>query len=452
MENQEDKNEINNLVPENKNEIPNFNQKEKSQPSHFDQVNDTQFNDFDPEEERKLEELEDLLIIEKTSCFSFGDLELWFLFIALLIFSFFVVFFVYSALKEIGVDTISNPPQQIAELLSSSLYDEQFPFLPADIPKLEAIKEEMKFAWKEYETHSWGSDFHRPTSITSNIHFNGGITIIDSIDTLYLMNLTEEYNHAREWILTNFSLEDTGTYSFFEIVIREFGGLLSIYQLTNDSLYLEKAKLIADSISKVFLPNGFFFNALKFKNKTISRLKIANTIADLGTIQLEFDTLGYLTKNINYSLIGSKAHKTLFQLYCHEFIYPIVFNTCKTSAVNKLLTFDVAADSFYEYLIKLYILSGGTSKIYLKRYIEAMKLFKSKFISFFPKKNIFHVLSYKYQKIDTQMSHLMAYIGATLVIGSVQQNPFKKEDFDYAEKLTMSFVKLYESYKTGLML
>ncbi|CAL8298852.1 unnamed protein product [Gadus morhua 'NCC'] len=65
-------------------------------------------------------------------------------------------------------------------------------------------REMMKFAWDNYKRYAWGKNELRP--LTRNGHvgnmFGGlrGASIIDSLDTLYIMGLTEEYNDAKEWV------------------------------------------------------------------------------------------------------------------------------------------------------------------------------------------------------------------------------------------------------------
>ena len=44
-------------------------------------------------------------------------------------------------------------------------------------------------AWKGYKTFAWGHDHLKPISQTSNDWFHLGLTIIDSLDTMYIMGL-----------------------------------------------------------------------------------------------------------------------------------------------------------------------------------------------------------------------------------------------------------------------
>ena len=48
--------------------------------------------------------------------------------------------------------------------------------------------------------------------------------IVDSIDTMMLMGLTEEYERARDWIATELSFDRDGPRSTFEVRARQSGG------------------------------------------------------------------------------------------------------------------------------------------------------------------------------------------------------------------------------------
>ena len=70
----------------------------------------------------------------------------------------------------------------------------------------------MKHAWANYEKYAWGSNELRPISKRGHSAsifgtLNLGATIIDAADTLYMMDLMDEYKKARDWIATSFSFE-----------------------------------------------------------------------------------------------------------------------------------------------------------------------------------------------------------------------------------------------------
>lgn len=49
----------------------------------------------------------------------------------------------------------------------------------------------MRHAWKAYRTYAWGFDEVQPLSKRPAPWFGLGLTIVDCIDTLYIMNMTE---------------------------------------------------------------------------------------------------------------------------------------------------------------------------------------------------------------------------------------------------------------------
>ena len=65
----------------------------------------------------------------------------------------------------------------------------------------------MKHSWDSYVKYAWGQNELRPishrghsASIFGNSAF--GATIVDGLDTLYLMGLMEEFKQGRDWIAT----------------------------------------------------------------------------------------------------------------------------------------------------------------------------------------------------------------------------------------------------------
>ena len=65
-------------------------------------------------------------------------------------------------------------------------------------------------AWNGYKRYAWGADELRPLNksglTSSNLEQDIGLTIIDSMTTLFLMNLTNEFNLAKDWISNEFSI------------------------------------------------------------------------------------------------------------------------------------------------------------------------------------------------------------------------------------------------------
>ena len=66
----------------------------------------------------------------------------------------------------------------------------------------------MKHAWDMYEKYAWGQNELKPISRkghSASIFGNTalGATIVDGLDTLYIMGLKDEYKKGRDWIAQN---------------------------------------------------------------------------------------------------------------------------------------------------------------------------------------------------------------------------------------------------------
>lgn len=84
---------------------------------------------------------------------------------------------------------------------------------------------------------------------------------MDSLDTLYIMDLQEEFLQARNWVERELSFAKNKDVNLFETTIRVLGGLLSAFHLSADKMFLEKAKDLGDRLLGAFgSPSGIPFS------------------------------------------------------------------------------------------------------------------------------------------------------------------------------------------------
>jgi mannosyl-oligosaccharide alpha-1,2-mannosidase len=93
-----------------------------------------------------------------------------------------------------------------------------------------------KHAWKGYiEFGNWQDalDAEEKSGFSMAKH-DMAYTVVDSLDTLFILGLHEEFDNASQWISTHLErkMVDGGVVSFFETTIRSLGGLLSAYYLS----------------------------------------------------------------------------------------------------------------------------------------------------------------------------------------------------------------------------
>lgn len=98
---------------------------------------------------------------------------------------------------------------------------------------------------------AWGHDEVDVLTKSPHAWFNLGLTIVDSLDTLLIAGLMDEYYQARHWVANHLVFHDGSNVQFFEVNIRILGGLVSAYYLSGgDDLYLHKAEMLSDRCAR----------------------------------------------------------------------------------------------------------------------------------------------------------------------------------------------------------
>ncbi|KAG7281453.1 hypothetical protein CRUP_012396 [Coryphaenoides rupestris] len=174
-----------------------------------------------------------------------------------------------------------------------------------DALRLEAVRESFRHAWRGYKEFAWGHDELRPISKSYGEWFGLGLTLIDALDTMWILGLKEEFAEAREWVNTELSFNKNVDVNLFETTIRILGGLLSTYHLSGDQMFLEKAKDIGLRLMPAFkTPSKIPYSDVNIGKGTAHppRWTSDSTVAEVTTIQLEFRELSRLTLDMQYQV------------------------------------------------------------------------------------------------------------------------------------------------------
>ncbi|KAI9573957.1 glycoside hydrolase family 47 protein [Boletus coccyginus] len=246
-------------------------------------------------------------------------------------------------------------------------------FWPPESPEIWAdraaqVRNAFSHAYHGYERYAFPHDELRPLSNRSIDNFNGwGVTAVDSLDTMLLMGLQDEYARAIPMITaTNFSLPANTDVPFFETVIRYLGGLLSAYALSMDDILRDKADELATKLSPVFNPYSGF-------PRGSARPQITpGTLAEIASFQMEFAYLGKIT--------GKKAHvdrATTITNVLHDAnlslsggMYPTYWDMHDGQPINLRLSVGAAADSAHEYTLKQFLLTARSDRANLEMYLR----------------------------------------------------------------------------------
>lgn len=100
------------------------------------------------------------------------------------------------------------------------------------------------------------------------IHRNGwGATIVDALDTLYIMGLHKDFDDAQDYVASiNWDkIRNDEPVQLFETVIRYVGGLLSAYDLSHEKVFIKKAVELVDKLLPAFdTPTGIPYQYVNF--------------------------------------------------------------------------------------------------------------------------------------------------------------------------------------------
>jgi mannosyl-oligosaccharide alpha-1,2-mannosidase len=158
------------------------------------------------------------------------------------------------------------------------------------VERQKEVKEMFLHAWKGYKEHAWMHDEVLPVSGGYTDPFVGwAATLVDGLDTLYIMGLQEEFEGALEALKSiDFSKPNTERIPVFETTIRYLGGMLGAYDISGGKhpILLEKADQLGDLLFQAFnTPNGIPV-PYYFWSKGNGGLRGENNvlIAQIGTI------------------------------------------------------------------------------------------------------------------------------------------------------------------------
>ncbi len=233
--------------------------------------------------------------------------------------------------------------------------------LPSDRSALaERVRAEFLFAWNAYQAHAKGHDELKPLSNSGHDWHAGAtllVTPVDSLDSLLLLGFKEEAERARDSIVASLSFDRDIEVKNFEITIRLLGGLLSAYQLMRDSRLLG----LADDLGQRLLPAFESRTGMPYmfvNLKTGKTRGVESNPAEIGTLLLEFGTLAKLTGKAVYY---DRAKNALVQLFDRRSRIGLVGETINVDTgewTSKASHIGGGIDSYYEYLLKAWLLFG----------------------------------------------------------------------------------------------
>ncbi|GAM39600.1 hypothetical protein TCE0_034r11284 [Talaromyces pinophilus] len=314
------------------------------------------------------------------------------------------------------------------------------------------VKAAFLHAWKGYKEKAWLHDELLPVSGGHKDPFVGwAATLVDSLDTLWIMGLKDEFEDALGAIeQIDFSRPNAERVPVFEVTIRYLGGLLGAWDISGHRypILLRKAQQLGDFLYGAFntesgIPTPYYW----WENAGTGKIEGENgvIVAQIGSLSLEFIRLSQVTGDAKYA----------------DAIQRITDQLAQTQNSNALpgLWPSFANYSLYEYLPKTHLMlpsSSPAAQQYLEMYRTALDSFSGHLIfrpSLPGEPDILFSGNANandgFANLDTAIQHLGCFVGGMVGLGAkINKSPTELET---AIKLTNGCVWAYENTPSGIM-
>ncbi|XP_038252332.1 mannosyl-oligosaccharide 1,2-alpha-mannosidase IB isoform X2 [Dermochelys coriacea] len=266
--------------------------------------------------------------------------------------------------------------------------------------KRDKIKEMMKHAWENYRQYGWGHNELKPIARkghSTNIFGNSqmGATIVDALDTLYIMGLHDEFREGQDWIDKNLD---------FSVVFK-----------------LKAVQLAGKLLPAFNTPTGIPWAMVNLKSGVGRNWGWASAgssiLAEFGTLHMEFVHLSYLTGDPVYYNKVMHIRMLLQKMDRPNGLYPNYLNPRTGRWGQHHTSVGGLGDSFYEYLLKAWLMSDKMDTEARKMYDDAIEAIERHLIR---KSNggLTYIGEWKNGHLERKMGHLTCFAGGMFALGA----------------------------------
>lgn len=240
------------------------------------------------------------------------------------------------------------------------------------------VREMFYHAFNGYMEHAFPRDELKPLSCEGEDTLGGyALTLIDALDTLALLGDHERFASSVEWIGKNLQFEINKTVSLFETTIRVLGGLLSAHLIASDyntgmrmPSYNGELLYLAEDLARRMLPafdtpTGIPFGSVNLMHGVDQHESKITSTAGGGTLTLEFGVLSRLTNDPIFEQVTKNAVQGLWARRSKINLVGAHIDVFSGEWTQKDAGIGTSVDSFYEYLLKAYMLFGDEEYLFI---------------------------------------------------------------------------------------
>jgi len=233
---------------------------------------------------------------------------------------------------------------------------DSIPVILHDATTQDVVNETVR-SWNAYKKYAWGHDVFLPLTLSFSDWYDEPLYIspIDAYSTLFLMGQSELAAEIERYVVDSLDFNKDIFAKTFEVNIRILGGLLSMYDLSQNPKILEKAIDFGNRILPAF--NTYTGIPAYWVNlKTGEMRGDTVNVAEAGTYLIEMGVLSYYTKDPKYYQAAKKATKAIHYAASYIGLIGDVINIQTGKWISFQSHICAGVDSYYEYLYKAYLL------------------------------------------------------------------------------------------------
>ncbi|XP_018418050.1 PREDICTED: ER degradation-enhancing alpha-mannosidase-like protein 1 [Nanorana parkeri] len=292
--------------------------------------------------------------------------------------------------------------------LADDEYGRRYSSFPAALRRhmRERARDMFSFAYDNYMMYAFPEDELNPilcrgrgpdTMDPSNLNINDvlgnySLTLVDALDTLVVMGNSSEFQKAVRLVIDTVSFDKDSTVQVFEATIRIMGSLLSAHIILTDSKqpfgnmtvsgYDNELLHMAHDLAVRLLPafentkTGMPYPRVNLQKGVPPGSLNETCTAGAGSLLVEFGILSRLLGDSTFEWVARRAVQSLWSLRSNSTgLLGNVVDIQTGEWVGKQSGLGAGLDSFFEYLLKSYILFGEEED--LNMFNEAYKSIQS---------------------------------------------------------------------------
>lgn len=187
-----------------------------------------------------------------------------------------------------------------------------------------------------------------------------GWIIVDSLDTMMIMNLTSQLSDARKWLFRKLTYDQDQEVNTFETTIRMLGGLLSAHYLSTqlpdissrrDYVYLNKSIDLADRLLGAYESrSGIPYASINLRTGAGIPSHFdggSSSTAEASTLQLEMKYLAHLTGKEIYWRKSEEVMRVLDDNGMQDGLLPIFVHPESGKFTSSEIRLGSRGDSYY---------------------------------------------------------------------------------------------------------